>query len=256
MVCWLVRAELTCGLGVWYVSFVSVCATGPCSLMWWTTSQRDTHPTKTWSLCFSPATPSAVSWLEACLSGSQPWHYSESLLHPLTFLCYVSASVRSSDFCFGFFCFSSSSPVLWATELPPVSMATEWWRLWLCCSHRFPSRCCWWGWSSFAPTQSMRGNLYSSRNSRQQFGEWWIKPLRGRSRHAVFKAAVMEPFTYWSENVKWVTCSAEPTENLSPESAAPLHPYNKIQVNFRNHTASVGFTWCGKRKNSPLKMPF
>lgn len=94
-----------------------------------------------------------------------------------------------------FFLFFSSSPVLWATERLPVTMATEWWRLWLCCSRRFPSRCCWWGWSSFAPTQSMRGNLYSSTSSRPQLGEWQIKPLGGWSRHAVFKAAVMEPFT-------------------------------------------------------------
>lgn len=60
------------------VMLLTVFAAGQCFQMWWTTLPWDIHPVRTWSLCFSPATPSAVSWQADCLLDSQPWHCSES----------------------------------------------------------------------------------------------------------------------------------------------------------------------------------
>lgn len=62
---------------VFDMSACCVPAAGQCSQTWWMTLQWKIPLSRTWSLCFSPATPSAVSWQEACLSEYQPWHYSE-----------------------------------------------------------------------------------------------------------------------------------------------------------------------------------
>lgn len=70
------------------MSACSVSATGLCSPMWWTTLPWDIPPARTWSLCFSPVTPSAASWREACQWESRPWHYSESVFLPVT-LCFL-----------------------------------------------------------------------------------------------------------------------------------------------------------------------
>lgn len=116
------------------MSACSVSATGLCSQMWWTILPWDIPPAKTWSLCFSPVMPSAVSWREVWLLGSQPWRYSESIF---------SSRVMCVHLLVRHILFFSPSVGLWGTERVHVPMVREWWQLWLCCFHQFPSHFCW-----------------------------------------------------------------------------------------------------------------